>query len=92
MMVVLACLAIGFTVLATLTAVVFCMGMGANAKPAQIRALKFWMLVLFLIGAAGVGAGVVLLIGDQPGRAALAGLAPVAVFALIFVVALKRPS
>ena len=88
----LACLAMTATVLATLTAVVFCMGMGANAKPAQVRVLKIWMLVLALTGAAGVGAAILLLWAGQPGRAALAALAPVAAFAVVLLAALVRPS
>lgn len=45
------------TAFATLTAVTFCLGRGANAKPPEIRALKLWMLGLTLLGLAGWAAG-----------------------------------
>lgn len=57
------------TALATLTAVVFCLGMGANAKPPEIRALKLWMAGLTLLGVAGITVGIFLLRAGQPGWA-----------------------
>ncbi len=78
------------TVLATLTAIVFCLGMGANSTPAQIRALKLWMGGFSLLGVAGVGSGVFLLRTGQLGWAAGASFAPVVVIGLIFVIAMMR--
>lgn len=83
-------LAILCTVLSTLTALTFCMGMGANSTPAQIRALKLWMAAISLLGIGGVVASIVLLRADQPGWAALAGVAPTVVFGTIFLIALLR--
>ncbi|BCW88907.1 hypothetical protein sos41_20570 [Alphaproteobacteria bacterium SO-S41] len=90
MMFVLAVLAMVCTVVVTLTAVVFCMGMGANAKPAAIRALKLWMAGLSLLGAAGVTAGIFLMCDGEPGRAAVAAFTPVVIIAVLFVVAMFR--
>lgn len=78
------------TALATLTAVVFCLGMGANAKPPEIRALKLWMLGLTLLGAGGVTAGVLLLRAGQPAWAAGVGIAPAVIMAAILAVALLK--
>lgn len=90
MMFVFAILAMVATVVATLMAVTFCMGMGANAKPGEIRMLKRWMAGLSLTGAAGIAAGIVLMSDGRPGWGALAAFAPVIVFAIVFVVALAR--
>ncbi len=78
------------TVIATLTAVVFCLGMGANAKPPEIRALKLWMLGLTLLGAAGIGGGIFLLRAGQPGWAVGIGFAPVVVIGIIFLIAMFK--
>lgn len=78
------------TALATLTAVVFCLGMGANAKPPEIRALKLWMLGLTLLGVAGITVGIFLLRAGQPGWAAGVSFAPVIVIGMIFLVALIK--
>ena len=78
------------TVLATLTAVVFCLGMGANAKPPEIRALKLWMLGLTLLGCAGIGTGVYLLRAGVPGWAAGVSFAPVVVIGVIFLMAMLK--
>lgn len=78
------------TVLATLTAVVFCLGMGANAKPPEIRALKLWMLGLTLLGITGVGAGIFLLRAGQPGWAAGSSFAPVVIICVILMIALLK--
>ncbi len=42
------------TAMVSLTAIVFCMAMGANASPADIRALRFWMIGLSLLGVTGI--------------------------------------
>ena len=78
------------TAVATLTAVVFCLGMGANAKPPEIRALKIWMLSLTLLGVAGIGLGLFLLRARQPGWAAGISFAPVIIIGVIFLVALLK--
>jgi hypothetical protein len=74
----------------TLTAIVFCLGMGANAKPPEIRALKLWMLGLTLLGAAGIGGGIFLLRAGQPGWAAGISFAPVVIILVIFAVAMLK--
>lgn len=76
------------TVLVTLTAVFFCLGMGANASPAAIRGLKIWMAGLTLLGVGGVVAGIVLLRAGQHGWAAVAAILPSVIMVLIFIVAL----
>ena len=78
------------TAIATLAAVVFCLGMGANAKPPEIRALKIWMLSLTLLGVAGIGLGLFLLRARQPGWAAGISFAPVVIIGIIFLVALLK--
>lgn len=78
------------TVLAALTALVFCMAMGANAKPPEIRALKFWMAGLSLLGVAGVVVGIILIRAGQPGWASLAAFAPTVIFGLILAIALLK--
>ncbi len=78
------------TVLATLTAVVFCMAGGANATPAQIHALKLWMLGLTLLGLAGITVGIFLLRAGQPVWAACVSFAPTVIFGLILAVALLK--
>ena len=76
--------------LITLTAVVFCLGMGANAKPPEIRALKLWMLGLTLLGVAGISGGILLLRAGQHGWAAGISFAPVVIIGVIFAVALIK--
>lgn len=83
-----AILAMLCTAWTTLTAVVFCLGMGANAKPPEIRALKLWMLGLTLLGTAGITVGIFLLRAGRPGWAAGASFAPTVVMGSILVVAL----
>lgn len=56
-----------FSAIATLTALVFCMGMGANSTPEQIRALKLWMGGFSLLGLAGIVASIFLLRAGQHG-------------------------
>jgi hypothetical protein len=78
------------TVLTTLTAIVFCLAGGANSNPAQIRALKIWMVVICLLGTAGVAAGIFLIRAGQPGWAAFAAFAPTVIFGIILIVALLK--
>jgi uncharacterized membrane protein YozB (DUF420 family) len=78
------------TVVTTLTAVVFCMGMGANASASDIRQLKLWMAGFSLLGAGGVAAGIFLLRAGQPGWAAGVAVTPTVLFGIIFLVALIK--
>ena len=78
------------TALATLTAIVFCLGMGANSTPAQIRALKLWMAGFSLLGVGGIGGGIFLLRSGQPGWAATVSFLPAVIMVLIFIVALLK--
>lgn len=86
----LAVVAMVCTVCATLTAVVFCLGMGANASPAEIRSLKLWMVGLSLLGLVGVVAGILLLRAGEHGWAAGAAVAPTVVIGVIFLVAMLK--
>jgi hypothetical protein len=90
MKLILPILAMVCTVLATLTALVFCMAGGANSTPAQIHALKLWMGGLSLLGVAGVVVGIVLLRAGQPGWAAGAAFAPTIIFGIILGIALLK--
>lgn len=78
------------TALATLTAVVFCLGMGANAKPPEIRALKLWMAGLTLLGVSGITVGIFLLRAGQPGWAAGVSFTPAVVMLIVLIVALLK--
>lgn len=78
------------TALATLTAIVFCLAGGANSTPAQIRALKFWMAGLSLIGVAGIVVGVLLIRAGQTNWAAAAAFAPTVIFGIILGIALLK--
>lgn len=78
------------TAVATVVAVVFCLAGGANATPAQIRVLKYWMLGLTLLGVTGITVGVFLLRAGQPGWAAGASLLPIAVMAFILTISLLK--
>lgn len=78
------------TIIATLTAVTFCMGMGANATPAQIRMLKTWMGVFSLLGLAGIVSGILLMRAGQPGYAAGAAVLPAVIVLVVGVVAIAK--
>lgn len=83
-------LAIVATAIMTLTAVVFCLGMGANSSPAEIRALKLWMGGLSLLGLAGIVIGIILLRSGQTGWAAGVAIGPAVIILIIFIVALLK--
>jgi len=83
-------LAIVSTVLATLTAIMFCLGMGANSSPAEIRTLKLWMACFSLLGVAGIAVGLFLMRINQPGRAAATAFLPAVVMVIIFLIALLK--
>lgn len=78
------------TALATLTALVFCMAMGANSTTTQFRALKFWMAGLSLLGAAGIIVGIVLIRAGLPNWAAAAAFAPTILYAIILSISLLK--
>jgi hypothetical protein len=78
------------TALATLTALVFCMAMGANAKPPEIRSLKLWMGGLSLLGVAGIVVGIILIRAGQPGWAAVAAFAPTVIYGIILSISLLK--
>lgn len=90
MRLILPILAMVCTVLATLTALVFCLAGGANSTPAQIRALKLWMAGLSLLGFAGVVAGIILIRAGQPNWAAVAAIIPTVIFVIILGIALLK--
>ncbi|MBK8002083.1 MAG: hypothetical protein IPK15_26150 [Verrucomicrobia bacterium] len=78
------------TALATLTALVFCMAMGANSTPAQLRALKLWMGGLSLLGVAGIVVGIFLIRAGQPSWAAIAAFAPTVIYGIILSTSLLK--
>ncbi len=78
------------TALATLTALVFCMAMGANSTPAQIRTLKLWMSGLALLGVAGIVVGILLIRAEQPSWAAIAACAPTVIYGIILSISLLK--
>lgn len=74
----------------TLSAIVFCLGMGANAKPGEIRALKLWMLAFGLLGAGGVVASILALRAGEERSAWGYALAPSAVILVVFLWAIRK--
>jgi hypothetical protein len=90
MKLILPILAMMLTAFSTLTAVVFCMGMGANSSAAEIRALKLWMSGFSLVGLAGIVAGIILLRSGNHGWAAGAAIAPTVFVAIVFTVAMLK--
>lgn len=90
MRLILPILAIAGTVLATLTAVVFCLSMSANASPDQLRSIKFWTLAVTLLGLAGVVAGIVLMRQGQANLAALAAFAPTGILIILTSISLLK--
>lgn len=78
------------SILATLVALTFCMGMGANSSPAEIRMLKLWMAIFSLVGVAGVVAGVLLMRSGQANYAAGAAVAPTVFVIVVAIIALAK--
>lgn len=78
------------TALATLTALVFCLAMGANSTPAQLRALKLWMGGLVLLGVVGIVVGILLIRAGQPNWAAVAAVAPTVIYGIILSISLLK--
>ncbi len=83
-------LAMACTVMATLTGLVFCMAGGANSTPEQLRAIKIWMVVIALLGVAGVVVGILLIRAGQTGWASVAAITPTFIFGIILLIALLR--
>lgn len=78
------------TILMTLIAIGFCLGMGANASPAQIRMLKAWMGGFSVLGIAGIVAGILLMRAGQSGYAAGVAIAPAVIILVVGVVAIAK--
>ena len=78
------------TVLATVTALVFCMAMGANSTPEQLRVLKLWMAGLSVLGLAGVAVGLLLIRLGQPGWASVAAIAPTVIYGVLLGISLLK--
>lgn len=78
------------TTLSTLTAVVFCLGMGANASAAQLRMLKLWMAGFSLLGVVGVVGAILLLRKGHEGWATGVAFFPTAFIAVVFLVVMLK--
>ncbi len=78
------------TVVATLTMLVFCMAMGANAKPEEIQSLKQWMLGLSLLAVVGIAVGIALMRNAQPGWAAAVSILPAILMGIVLLIALLK--
>ncbi len=78
------------TALGTLAMLGFCMAMGANASPEQLRALKFWMIGFSALSAVGIVAGFVLMRGGLSNVAAGVAILPCVIMAVIFIIALLK--
>lgn len=89
MKLILPILAILCTILITLAMLGMCMGMGANASPAQIRRLKIWMSCLSLLSLVGIVASCILM-SRQPNIAAGVAILPSVIMFVIFVIALLK--
>lgn len=83
-------LAMACTAVATVTALVFCMAMGANSTPEQFRTLKLWMAGLSGLGLAGVGVGFMLIRSGQMGWASIAALAPTVIYGVLLGLSLLK--
>lgn len=77
------------TVAISLTMLVFCSAMGANASPAAIAALKMWMIGMSVLSLAGIVAGLVLM-RSQPNLAAILAIIPAVIIGAIFVISLLK--
>lgn len=77
------------TIITTLTMLGFCMGMGANASPSAIAALKMWMVGLSVLSLAGIVAGLFLM-RSQPNLAAGLAILPAIIIGVIFVISLLK--
>lgn len=73
----------------SLTMLVFCSAMGANASPAAIAALKMWMIGLSVLSLAGIVAALVLM-RSEPNLAAGIAILPSLIIGLIFVISLLK--
>lgn len=86
----IAVLAICCTVVITLTAIVFCMSMGANLSPEEIRLLRNWVFGFTVLGIAGVMIAVLLMRSGFPGWGAIAATIPCIISIVVFVVAVLK--
>ena len=87
---ILAIVAMLATGMVLLVMLVFCMAMGANSSPAEIRSLKFWMLGLTAMSLAGIVAGIVFLRLGQSEWSVGASILPAVVMGVIALVALLK--
>ncbi len=78
------------TALVTLTMIVCCMAMGANASPAEIRTLKLWMGGFALLGLTGIIVSILLMRVSEHGWAAGAAFLPTVIMGLITIIALLK--
>ncbi len=78
------------TVLGTLTAVVFCMGMQANASASAIRQIKIWMMGISVLSLVALVAAGFLMHAGQPESAAGVAFAPTVVLGILLIVALLK--
>jgi len=78
------------SVISTVVALVFCMAMGANSTPAQIRTIKFWMCGFALLAFAGIVFGIVLMRFGQTGWATGIAFLPTVVIALVFMISVLK--
>lgn len=78
------------TVIATLTALTFCMLGGANSTPAQIHTIKLYMVGFSLLGLAGVVASIILLRASQHTWAVWTAFFPAIIMLMIFIVAVNK--
>jgi len=79
-----------FTVIATVTALVFCLAMGANSTPAQLRAIKLWMAGFSLLGVLGIVLSIVLIRFGHTGWAAGVAFLPTVIIAIIFTISVLK--
>ena len=83
-------LAMLFTVVSTVVALVFCMAMGANSTPAQINRLKIWMCGFSLLAFAGIIVGIVLMRFGQTSWAAGIAFLPTVVITLVSIISVLK--
>lgn len=77
-------------VLSTITAVVFCLYMCANATPDQIRVVKYWMAGLSLLGLIGLVGGIFLLRADLLVWSTVVAFLPTVIYCVILIVGISK--
>jgi hypothetical protein len=79
-----------FTIVATVTMLVFCMAAGANASPDSIRRLKIYMVSFSLLSLLCLVAAGLLLYGKKTGWSAGIALAPSILMGITLILKLIR--